>query len=81
MENQAERLEITRLQKEINYHNYRYHVLDDPIISDYEWDMMMKRLQELEKKYPDMVTSDSPTQRSGSKPLEKFQKVQKHHSM
>ena len=75
MENQAERLEITRLQKEINYHNYRYHVLDDPIISDYEWDMMMKRLQELEKKYPDMVTSDSPTQRSGSKPLEKFQKV------
>ncbi len=75
MENQAERLEITRLQKEISYHNYRYHVLDDPIISDYEWDMMMKRLQELEKKYPDMVTSDSQTQRSGSKPLEKFQKV------
>ncbi len=75
MENNPERLEVSRLQKEISLHNYRYHVLDDPIISDYEWDMMMKRLQELERKYPDLVSSDSPTQRSGSKPLEKFQKV------
>ncbi len=75
MENNPERLEISRLQKEITLHNYRYHVLDDPIISDYEWDMMMKRLQELEQKYPDMISTDSPTQRSGSKPLEKFQKV------
>lgn len=75
MENNPERLEISRLQKEISLHNYRYHVLDDPIISDYEWDMMMKRLQELEQKYPDMISADSPTQRSGSKPLEKFLKV------
>jgi len=75
MENQIEREEITRLQKEINYHNYRYHVLDDPIISDYEYDMMIKRLQELEKRHPDMVTPDSPTQRTGAKPVDKFQKV------
>ncbi len=75
MENQFEREEITRLQKEINFHNYRYHVLDDPILSDYEYDMMIKRLQELEQRHPDMVTPDSPTQRSGAKPVEKFQKV------
>jgi len=75
MENQIEREEITRLQKEINYHNYRYHVLDDPIISDYEYDMMIKRLQELEQRHPDMVTPDSPTQRTGAKPVDKFQKV------
>lgn len=75
MENQVERDEITRLQREINFHNYRYHVLDDPIISDYEYDMMIKRLQELEQRHPDMVTPDSPTQRSGAKPVDKFQKV------
>ncbi len=70
-----ERNELTNLQKKINYHNFRYHVLDDPIISDYEYDMLLKRLHQLEEKYPDMVTPDSPTQRSGAQPLDKFQKV------
>lgn len=75
MDTSSERDELKRLQNELNYHNYRYHVLDDPIISDYEYDRLMKRLHELENKYPDLVTSESPTQRSGAKPLEKFQKV------
>lgn len=70
-----ERKELTRLQKEINYHNFRYHVLDEPIISDYEYDMLLKKLHQLEEKYPDMVTPDSPTQRSGAQPLDKFQKI------
>lgn len=70
-----ERSEITRLQKEIHYHNYRYHVLEDPIISDYEYDRMFKRLRELEEKYPEMMTADSPTRRIGAEPLERFQKV------
>jgi len=75
MENHDEKAEVLRLQKEINYHNYRYHVLDDPIISDYEYDVMLKRLHQLEEKNPDLITSGSPTQRSGSIPLDKFQKV------
>ncbi len=70
-----ERNELITLQKNINYHNYRYHVLDDPIISDYEYDKMLKRLRELESKYPDLISPDSPTQRSGAQPLDKFQKV------
>jgi len=70
-----ERRELITLQREINYHNYRYHVLDDPIISDYEYDMMIKRLHELEERYPDLVSPDSPTQRSGAQVLEKFQKL------
>lgn len=70
-----ERRELTNLQREINYHNYRYHVLDDPIISDYEYDVMIKRLHDLEQRYPDLVTPDSPTQRSGARILDKFQKL------
>lgn len=73
---QNERDELVRLQSEINYHNYRYHVLDDPVLSDYEYDMKLKRLQELEQKYPDLITSESPTQRSGARPQDKFEKVQ-----
>lgn len=75
MDSQNEREELLRLQKEISYHNYRYHVLDDPIISDYEYDMTLKRLQLLEEKYPELITAESPTQRSGSKPVDKFKKV------
>jgi DNA ligase (NAD+) len=67
--------EIKQLQHNINYHNYLYHVLDKPVISDYEYDMMSKRLRELEQLHPDMVTPDSPTQRAGAVPSEKFSKV------
>ena len=70
-----ERAEISKLQKEINYHNYRYHVLEDPVISDYEYDRMIIRLHQLEDKYPDMITPESPTRRIGAMMLEKFQKV------
>lgn len=63
---------IERLREEIHYHNYCYYVLDSPVISDAEYDQLMRELIELEEKYPHLVTPDSPTQRVGAKPLEKF---------
>ena len=64
------------LKKEINFHNYRYHVLDSPLISDYEYDRLMLRLIALEKTHPNWVTPDSPSQRAGGGISEKFIKVQ-----
>jgi DNA ligase (NAD+) len=66
--------EIERLVKEINEHNYRYYVLDAPVISDEEYDRMFRRLKELEEKY-NYVLPDSPTKRVGAPPLDKFEKV------
>ena len=54
-----------KLRKEINDHNYRYHILDSPVVSDAQYDALMVELKELEERYPDLVTSDSPTQRVG----------------
>lgn len=67
---------ITILRNEINYHNYRYYVLDDPALSDAAYDVMLKELQQLEKEYPHLITSDSPTQRIGAAPLKAFKTVQ-----
>ncbi len=66
---------IKKLREEIHYHNYRYYVLDSPVISDAEYDQLMRKLSELEEKYPHLITSDSPTQRVGAQPLEKFSTV------
>jgi DNA ligase (NAD+) len=64
------------LKKEIHFHNYRYHVLDDAIISDYEYDRLLQELREIEAQHPDWVTPDSPTQRAGAAPADGFVKVQ-----
>src|SRR3990172_11127895 len=64
--------EIESLRKEINFHNYRYYVLDSPVISDAEYDKLMRRLEGIEAKHPELITPDSPTQRIGAKPLEEF---------
>ena len=56
------------LRREIEYHNYRYYVLDSPVISDAEYDALMRELQALERQYPELVTPDSPTQRVGAPP-------------
>jgi len=64
------------LRREINFHNYRYNVLDDPVISDYEFDQLMLELRRIEAEHPEWVTPDSPTQRAGGAPAEKFEKVQ-----
>ena len=70
------RKQIEELRQQINYHNYLYHTLDSPIISDYEFDQLMNKLKELEAAHPELITPDSPTQRTGGAPLDKFRKVQ-----
>ena len=66
---------IAELRKLISYHNYRYFVLDDPVVSDREYDLLLRELQALEAEHPDLVTADSPTQRVGAEPVEGFSKV------
>ncbi len=63
---------INDLRKQINYHNYRYYVLDSPEISDFEYDELMRELLRLEAENPELVTSDSPTQRVGAAPVDSF---------
>jgi len=66
---------IEGLRRQIHYHNYRYYVLDDPVVSDAEYDALMRELRELEATHPELVTPDSPTQRVGGEPLEEFRRV------
>jgi DNA ligase (NAD+) len=66
---------IGALREKIRYHEYRYYVLDDPDITDSEFDQLMNQLKKLETDYPDQITPDSPTQRVGGKPREGFVKV------
>jgi len=73
--------EVERLRKEIEYHNYRYYVLAQPVISDEEYDKLMKRLIELEEKYPELKSPDSPTQRVGGQLLEGFESVEHSEPM
>jgi DNA ligase (NAD+) len=63
------------LRRELDQHIYRYHVLDDPEISDAEYDRLYDRLVELEREHPELVTPDSPTQRVGAPPADRFRKV------
>src|SRR5919108_4306784 len=66
---------LDELRRQVNHHNYRYHVLDDPEVSDAEYDRLFDELRELEETYPDLITPDSPTQRIGAPPSERFQKA------
>jgi DNA ligase (NAD+) len=63
---------IEELRETINYHNYRYYVLDSPEISDADYDELMRELRQLEAEHPELVTPDSPTQRIGAPPVEAF---------
>jgi DNA ligase (NAD+) len=63
---------IEKLREAIRYHNYRYYVLDDPVISDAEYDALMQQLETLEEAYPDLRTPDSPTQHVGGEPREEL---------
>jgi len=63
------------LKTKINRHNYQYHVLDAPVISDLEFDKLLIELRRIEAEHPDWVSPDSPTQRAGATPLDKFEKV------
>lgn len=68
--------QIRQLIDEINRHNYQYHSLDQPLISDDEYDGLFNRLLQLEKEYPDELLPESPTQRVGSKPIDGFKQVE-----
>jgi DNA ligase (NAD+) len=70
-----ERRRMEDLVREVRYHNYRYYVVNDPLISDREYDELLRELQALERAHPEWVTPDSPTQRVGGEPLEGFDKV------
>jgi DNA ligase (NAD+) len=63
------------LRRQIEHHDHRYYVLDDPEISDTEYDALLRELIELEERHPELCAADSPTQRVGGKPLEKFGQV------
>jgi DNA ligase (NAD+) len=67
---------LSRLRDELNFHIYRYHVLDAPVISDAEYDSLFQELLALERRHPELVTPDSPSQRSGAEPLDAFAKVE-----
>lgn len=67
--------QVKKLRDDINEHNYHYYVLDDPTISDAEYDEFMQALKQIEEKYPELITADSPTQRVGAKPLAEFSEI------
>jgi DNA ligase (NAD+) len=71
----AAETQVAALREAIRHHNYRYYVLDDPEVSDAEYDRLMRSLQELERKHPELITDDSPTQRVGAGPLGAFATV------
>jgi DNA ligase (NAD+) len=66
------RIEAQKLRRELTEHSYRYHVLDDPVIDDQTYDMMLRKLIDIETRFPELVTEDSPTRRIGAPPLTAF---------
>ncbi|GAB2547341.1 NAD-dependent DNA ligase LigA [Gracilibacillus alcaliphilus] len=75
MNEQEAREQLQVLREQLNTYNYQYHVLDNPTVSDTEYDQKMKQLKELETAFPELITPDSPSQRVGGPPLEAFEKV------
>jgi DNA ligase (NAD+) len=72
---------VEELRDLINYHNYRYHVLDDPEVADAEYDELMRELRAFEEEFPELIVPDSPTQRVGGAPSELFAPVRHRVSM
>ncbi|MBT0729907.1 NAD-dependent DNA ligase LigA [Rosenbergiella nectarea] len=68
--------QVDRLRRELRHHEYQYHVLDAPEVPDAEYDRLMQQLRLIESEHPDLITSDSPTQRVGARPLSAFDSVQ-----
>lgn len=77
----TELIRYEELVRELNFHSYRYHVLDAPIISDLEYDRLLVELRQIEVSHPDWVTPDSPSQRAGAPPSERFEKVRHPRSI
>ncbi len=79
--NQEIKEKINQLREEIRHHEYLYYVLDEPEVSDVEFDKLMRELEELEKEHPELIIPDSPTQRVGGEPLDSFTKVRHNVQM
>ena len=75
MPNNQQKAHYEELKTKVHFHNYRYHVLDAPLISDAEYDKLLNELKRIEDEHADWVGADSPTQRAGAVPLDKFAKV------
>ena len=75
MTDMDEKQRIVQLRKELHEHNYRYYVLNQPVIGDQDFDFLMHELQELEARHPEMADPNSPTQRVGSDLNQEFQQV------
>ena len=71
----AARERVEELRTLLHHHNHRYHVLDEPEISDAEYDRLFDELKQLEEDHPELVTDDSPTRRVGAPPSDRFRKV------
>ena len=69
------------LRRELNYHNHRYYTLDDPVISDGQYDLLLRKLREIETEHPELLTGDSPTQRVGGEPSSAFAEVEHSRPM
>ena len=76
MEYATEQQRVIELQQQLRLHNYRYYILNDPLISDLEFDKLYRELLELEEKHPDLKTDDSPTQRAGTQPSDAFARLE-----
>ncbi len=72
---------IAELREELHYHNHRYYVLDDPVISDHDYDRLFHELKRIEEEHPELVTPDSPTHRIGGDPADGFEQVEHRHTM
>jgi DNA ligase (NAD+) len=75
MPNNQTKARYEELKTKVHFHNYRYHVLDAPLVSDAEYDKLLNELKRIEDEHPEWVGADSPTQRAGAVPLDKFAKV------
>src|SRR6476661_8958551 len=71
----GQKARVAELRRQIEHHNHRYYVLDDPEVGDDAYDTLLDELRALEAEHPELVTPDSPTQRVGARPLDKFQQV------
>ncbi|WP_163539176.1 NAD-dependent DNA ligase LigA [Gracilibacillus sp. YIM 98692] len=75
MTEQEAKKELESLREALNQYNYEYHVLDNPTVSDFEYDKKMQELKEIEESFPSLIMPDSPSQRVGGEPLDAFKKV------
>lgn len=81
MEKNAARMRLQQLREKIDEYNYHYFVLDEPLISDADFDALIRELAEIERAFPDLISPDSPTQRVGGQPLAAFAPVMHSHPM